>query len=572
MNTKLSKLLLGLVLGSSACIAAGACSDPPIRNVIQPLGVMRGQFLYTGPPPCTENGRVVGAAVILVFDVRQLPPPEGLASRSYRVKVIPGDELFAQAAKNLVYNADGSRACAAPTAAGIFASAPWDLSPFEAGNYQIRAFYDLDGDFQPAFRFSNLPTKGDITGGTIGNITEALAGKPPVFTTITVGEPDPSGALAIPDLGTLVDNLTVAVALPAVFQRPYFHIGRGYAGSKTKIDGDGLEFTLTGGEADPQRFTMPADFHLVTAVATNVLPYLYVMDLQAGLPSAERDLGAASPFFMHVDNPATKPLPTLRWDSNRDGIVGNTPDRVVGSDSNAPSLAPIISLQKLDPTDPIRRTPQTPRILNSAITFESTLIDLLVNARRPSDPPVYRNNVLAAIRPTAVCVPDPTDQNGTTVIVTPFAEGDPAIGAEDIIAPGPGETLLKGDVAALLGRARRRSSKSSTPASRPETSPSTSSTSADRPGRIPNESGVCMPGEAVLGDGPPAGSARDSPQAKPQPSPSAPQATPQAASPASTHCLRRAKGLLHEATAFAPTNRSQARQRHTLEYAVTAIP
>ena len=495
MNTKLSKLLLGLVLGSSACIAAGACSDPPIRNVIQPLGVMRGQFLYTGPPPCTENGRVVGAAVILVFDVRQLPPPEGLASRSYRVKVIPGDELFAQAAKNLVYNADGSRACAAPTAAGIFASAPWDLSPFEAGNYQIRAFYDLDGDFQPAFRFSNLPTKGDITGGTIGNITEALAGKPPVFTTITVGEPDPSGALAIPDLGTLVDNLTVAVALPAVFQRPYFHIGRGYAGSKTKIDGDGLEFTLTGGEADPQRFTMPADFHLVTAVATNVLPYLYVMDLQAGLPSAERDLGAASPFFMHVDNPATKPLPTLRWDSNRDGIVGNTPDRVVGSDSNAPSLAPIISLQKLDPTDPIRRTPQTPRILNSAITFETTLFELLTT-RTDVGPPVYRDNVLAAIRPTAVCVPDAADQNGTTVIVTPFAKasGDTT---EDII---PKPELLKSDVAALLGR---------TPtkfeiiyACLP---PGDFSVNIINIGgqawTLPNESGVCMPGEANLGDG-----------------------------------------------------------------------
>ena len=495
MNTNLSRLLLGLVLGTGFCVVGGAaCSDPPIKNVIQPLGVMRGQFLYTGPPPCTEKGRIVGAGVVLVFDERLLPPPDGLASRSYRVKVIPGDELFAEAAKTLVYNEDGSRACAAPTAANIFASAPWVVSPFEAGKYQIRAFYDLDGDFQPAFRFSNLPTKGDITGGTIGNITEALAGKPPKFTTIPVGEPDNNGNLVIPELGTLVDNLTVAVALPAPFQRPYFHIATGYKGSKTKVDESGFTLDPAKGIANPERFEFPSDYHLVTAAPFNVLPYLYVMDLAAGVLPAEKPGALASPFFMHVDSPADKPLPTLRWDSNRDGIVGNDPDRVVGSETNAPSLAPIISLQKLDPTDPIRRTAQTPRVLNSAITFETTLVDLL--SRGEVGPPVYRNNVLAGIRPTAVCVPDPTDKKGSTVIVTPFAKasGDPQ---EDII---PKPDLLLTDVSALLGRATNKFE--IIYACLP---PGDFSVNIINIGgqawTLPNESGVCMPGEADLGDG-----------------------------------------------------------------------
>jgi hypothetical protein len=492
MNRHVERLLLGLALALGSGAFAGACSDPPIKNIIAPLGVMRGQFLYTGPPPCTEKGRVVGAAIILVFDQRLLPPPEGLAGRSYRIKVIPGDQLFAEAAKTLAYNDDGSRTCAPQNAVPIFASAPWDLSPFEAGNYQIRAFYDLDGDFHPAFRFSNLPTKGDITGGTIANIPEALAGKPPVFTTIPVGTPDSNGNLAIPELGVLIDNLSVTVALPAAFQRPYFHVETAYPGSKIAVATPG-EVALDRRESNPTRVTMPADFHLVTASPLSVLSYLYVLDLKAGVLDSEKQSALASPFFMHIDNPESKPIPTLRWDSNRDGTVGNDPDRVVGSETNAPSLAPIVSLQKLDRTDPIRRNPQTPRILNSAITFESTLSGLL--ERVSAGPPVYRNNVLAAIRPTAVCIADPADKNSPTIIVTPF-EKDSSERAPIISNP----QLLTGDVAALLGRAAPKFE--IVYACLP---PGDFSINVINLGgqawTLPNEGGVCMPGEPDMGNG-----------------------------------------------------------------------
>ena len=64
----------------------------------------------------------------------------------------------------------------------------------------------------------------DIIGGALDNTAEAIQGKPPVFTRIVVGIPDPQGVLQIPELGIFVDNVTVTVAATQRPQRPFFYV------------------------------------------------------------------------------------------------------------------------------------------------------------------------------------------------------------------------------------------------------------------------------------------------------------------------------------------------------------
>src|SRR5271170_2593176 len=95
---RLRRPLLILVLAG----LAGACGSipsetqpPPEGREIAPTGVLRGSVVYSGPHPCSSNGHIVGAAILFVFDRRNLPPPNGLASTAVNFGVVTGDVLFA---------------------------------------------------------------------------------------------------------------------------------------------------------------------------------------------------------------------------------------------------------------------------------------------------------------------------------------------------------------------------------------------------------------------------------------------------------------------------------------------
>jgi len=484
MRPWLKILAIGLLFG-------GACTEPPVKNSVAPVGVMRGTFLYSGPPPCTEKGVVVGTGMVLVFNQNLLPPPDGLASRSAAVKVIAGERLFVEAAKTLRYNADGSRYCPPPGTPPILASTDWDLSPFPLGNYQIRAFYDYDGDFHPAFRFSNLPTKGDITGGAIDNVTAALQGAPPIFTNLRVGLPDAQGGLSFPDGGSdgvLVDNITVAVALPSPFSRPYFHIAEVVPGKRDDASPPGTP------ELRPSLITMPSDWQLGNASPTAAQPFLWRLRLDAQLPPEEEAAAMASPFNMKLRDHA---LPLFRFDVDRDGLIGipsDAPpsrDNVVGQPI-APAIGPIVSMQKLDPTDPIRRTPQAnPRVLNSAVAMNAEQSTGLLSFQARPNTPVLQQQMWALIRPTAVCIPEATDPNGETTVVTPFAE-DKAGGK--VI---PDEDGILTDISLLVRRARGNFKIVYACLPPGDFSVNTIIPTTGQAWTIPNESGVCMPGEAA---------------------------------------------------------------------------
>ena len=140
-----------LVAVGAAVLAAGgmACEIDtflPPPGVIAPAGVISGTVTYAGPPPCTEGGHVVGAALLSAYAEHQLPPPEGLGTSPAGLGVVTGDELFAGVHSQLVFLGDGERWCPAADAADVVVSAPFTVSPLAAGVYQIRGFYDRDGD------------------------------------------------------------------------------------------------------------------------------------------------------------------------------------------------------------------------------------------------------------------------------------------------------------------------------------------------------------------------------------------------------------------------------------------
>src|ERR1700704_5432499 len=75
-------------------MACGAVPDDPGGRIFPPQGVIRGTVVYQGPRPCSRQGHIVGDALVLVFDRRNPPPPDGLASRAVNSADGPGAVLF----------------------------------------------------------------------------------------------------------------------------------------------------------------------------------------------------------------------------------------------------------------------------------------------------------------------------------------------------------------------------------------------------------------------------------------------------------------------------------------------
>jgi hypothetical protein len=474
---------VGALAAAALAAAAPSCGDIPEANELPVAGFIEGSVLYSGPMPCTENGRVVGNAIVLLFDERLLPPPEGLATRSVRFATVPGDVLFQSIADQLPASPDGSRLCPDPnTAPRVTVTGAFDISPVDPGAYQLRGFFDYDGDFHPAFRFSNLPTLGDVTGGAIANATAALAGATPIFTRIEVGDRQDDGTYTIPPNGVRLSGLSVNLARPTPFQRPYGHV----AAVQPPVAG---QATPPAPINYPTVIELPADFQIVDANRLVAQNSLFNLRIRSGVRPDERDAAKASPFFFHVDTPGK--FVTYWWDANRDGVVDEF-DRVVGS-PGAKALAPIVSFTKLDPSDPIRRTTQAaPRILTSAVIAapDGTLAGLIASV--PTTPTAV-DEIVAVIRPTAICIPDPVDRNGETLIVTP-AEFDTK---NEPVVPEP--DVLKGD---LAGQLRRRADLMSIAYEclPPGDFAMNIVYETGQAWTTPNESGVCMPRENATGD------------------------------------------------------------------------
>jgi hypothetical protein len=210
-----------------------AC-DPPERDTPRrdggaapdPTGLMQGSVLYIGPrPTCTfladgTPSTVVGNVVLLLFDYDNPPPPSGSATGARNLLALPGRQLF---------SVDDCMPLA-PTAEDLLPISRtidfvWPEIPLGQGpenadgsytgrDYQMRGFYDRDGDFLPFFSITNLATAGDIGGGAILDPTASV----PNYQRLSFGH-----YAEHPD-GQLLSGVSVTLGSPIATERPIFEL------------------------------------------------------------------------------------------------------------------------------------------------------------------------------------------------------------------------------------------------------------------------------------------------------------------------------------------------------------
>ncbi|EYF02244.1 hypothetical protein [Chondromyces apiculatus] len=405
-TSKIQPLLAALpalpALLALASLTGAGCDDIdtfiPRPEFGGPAGIIEGTVTYTGPPPCIQGGRFVGAAAILAFNTLLLPPPDGLGTSAASLDVVPGDELFAGVRSQLGY----SEGCPPPGTPNVTVSASWSIAPLPAGTYQIRGFYDLDGDFDPIFSIANLPTQGDIGGGAITNAAAVLAGAKAEYRAIPLGVDG-----RIPEQGARVSGVAVTLALPLPFERPVFHVAEALA--------------PTGNTANPGTVEMASDFQFNTfspAAPADTEASFLRLRLAAGVPADERDDAARSPFFFPVGEGITPTLFYARQDVNGDGVI--TPDDHIPDSDLIPSLTPISVFSKLV-DGPVTLTKQTsPAVILQGITLYKTLTDTvaLTSATEVTDP--VQPEAIIAVRPAALCLHPANPALGGVLVVPHF--------------------------------------------------------------------------------------------------------------------------------------------------------
>jgi hypothetical protein len=482
--------LLHLAL-ACAWVACSSVPDetqpPPGGRLIQPAGVIRGTVVYSGPHPCSNNGHIVGSAIVLVFDRANPPPPSGLASTALNFGVATGDVLFA----NEPRYTGAELYC--PLQHGITdtvtVSAPFTISPVDPASYVLEAFYDYTGDFLPTFKFRDLPEKGDVGGGDI-DTADAL--KPvnlgnldyqPHFLPVDVGipQPLPAGApstavpiFVMPDTGYIADNVTVTMGEVLTLPRPYFFpVGAESAFGATKPATFQVGAPLPNGSRPTPDMgspdlplnptyapvlTIPQDLQVlappVTVNQANVdhyeasFPHLV---LQGGLPAAEQTIATAPSQPFHLQLPPTGGGALSLWqNASFDSASQAWVPLLIPEGQNIPSIWPLVVLTKLvdDPThtaDPASLTEQgsatAPVIVLQAITLlgqggSSLLFDTMGAAEngalfdasgRPTV--VTQSQITVLLRPDVICFDslfDSTQPDKRGTLVTPYLAGTTA--------------------------------------------------------------------------------------------------------------------------------------------------
>ncbi|WP_394830451.1 hypothetical protein LVJ94_28495 [Pendulispora rubella] len=388
---------LAVVLGS---LAFGACGDPDIflasDQYGQASGALEGTVTYTGALPCTENGRVLGAANLLVLDVRLLPPPEGVGRSAASFNVVAGETLFASVRGSLTFHSNGSRWCPEASTPPVTVSATWSVGPLAGGVYQVRGFYDRDGNFDPSFSISNLPTRGDVAGGAIENAAEVATGKAPRYRQLALGTQRSPGVWQIGPDGAKIGEVAVTLGLPLPTERPIFH-SREVLNPKP-VPND-----------NPLQVVMPADFQLakVDPADPAALEQSFVrVRLGAGVPATEVDEASNRPFSFPVRNGTA--LIYTREDVDGNGTI-DAADHV--PDSTLPSLYPMVVFAKIPKTP--SRVVSGPVVISQGLTIYK---DIASTATAPTDLRDPLGEAIVAVRPSVICL-DPLDVTKPGVVV-----------------------------------------------------------------------------------------------------------------------------------------------------------
>lgn len=409
-SRRAASILLGAAL---AALASPACDSPdtflPFEQFGGPAGVLDGTLTYSGPLPCTKNGRIVGAAILLAFNVHLLPPPEGLGTSAASLGVVPGEKLFDGIRDQLTFNANGDLWCpphryviGSSPHPSVTVTAPWAIAPLAAGTYQVRGFYDIDGDFDPAFSISNLPSRGDIGGGAIDNASSVLLGGAPRYRRMTLGDVQADGSLAIGEEGARITGIAVTLGLELPLERPVFY-------AKEVMD----DFE---GNTNPNAVVLRSDFQLNNFSEANpgaTEKSFIRLRLASGVHPDEAENGAASPFNLPVNPPM--PFVFTQQDVSGDGKL--SPIDHVPETAAVPALYPLSIFAQIHEEE--HGAPHTPRptVVLQGLTLYGGLLPTVGLGAMGTPIKAANPEVIIALRPAALCLhaEDP-DRPGLLVV------------------------------------------------------------------------------------------------------------------------------------------------------------
>jgi hypothetical protein len=413
-----SKLVFPLlwVLAGLSCFVG--CGDVPAQDddYFRPAGVIRGSVTYNGPLPCTKQGHIVGSAVILSFDERFLPPPDGLGSSARTLALIPGDVLFSGVTTSIPANADGSLACP-PPGTNITVSADWELGPYPAGRYQVRGYYDYDGDFSPSLGIHSLPTGGDVLGGVVENVSDLLRDPKtkPVYRTIEVGDRDKNGNLFMPKTGKLIEGVSMTLGIPAVFGRPIAH----FAGVLDERPLVPAEKRFPNTREAAENIVIPQDYRFSVSPTLNPgsadKEFLRVL-FKPGVPDEEVSNALDRSLSLQVVSPWNKLFIFPQVDAA--GNIVPTPEKTAAAVAD---LFPQVVFARADPRDPTGKTTiRNPASTLSGLVVNNSIIGTLAGNFASDLAPKSVDMLQVYLRPTIACI-DVTDSNfPVTFVATTF--------------------------------------------------------------------------------------------------------------------------------------------------------
>jgi hypothetical protein len=407
----------GAALAGLGLLGVMACGDVPIENELPPGGIIEGTVVYTGPLPCTQRGHVLGAALLLVFNENLLPPPQGLGSGARSLATVSGDVLFSGVASSLPPSSKDDDTVRCPPDGGptVTVSARFSVGPLPAGRYQVRGFYDRDGDFSPVLRIHNLPTAGDVAGGALTNAAQVLQGAQPIYQTFEIGVPDASGKLQIPRLGALIEGVTVSLGLVLPTSRPISHV------ASVLDERPGIPEGQR--QTDPMAVVMPVDMRFNQSPTLNPAQAdreFIRLVVRPSVPEPEVSAGLAPPLSLQVGPPFTKFYLTAR--RNLAGAVETTPE---GSNPAIAELFPQVVFSRInDRSDPALLTSQSdPAVIASGLVVnERILATTAALWDKKGIEPVDELRVL--MRPSVICT-RPLDPSSELYLVTPSFRSRP---------------------------------------------------------------------------------------------------------------------------------------------------
>lgn len=183
-----------------------------------PTGVIEGSLIYLGPKPRCEykNGKasqVVGVVFLTLFEFDNPPPPEGRATGAINAFVLPGEEVFTL--RDCLPEDEEPDPDERIMRSASFVW-PQIALKSKSVDYQIRGFYDHDGDVNPLFGVTNQPTYGDIVGAALKDVEAPQKGPEKLRFDALKDAPN----------GELIKSVTVSLGSYVWSERPMYQLAK----------------------------------------------------------------------------------------------------------------------------------------------------------------------------------------------------------------------------------------------------------------------------------------------------------------------------------------------------------